>query len=164
MKGQFTQIGPRWRVSNGIFYILKPGKMRFEYAAPNPFLVVSDGDWVYVKNRKRNRVDHYPLTATPLRLILDKKVNFFKETKIKAVEQTDELTTVTLQDSSSFASGPLVLVYDKTARQLQQWVIVDDRGRRTTVSLSNIEKGVNPNPKLFVMKLPRSKLPGQEDR
>jgi len=164
MKGQFTQIGPRGRVSNGIFYIVKPGKMRFEYAAPNPFLVVSDGSWVYVKNRKRNRVDHYPLTATPLRLILDKKVNFFKETKIQAVEQTDELTTVTLQDTSSFASGSLVLVYDKIARQLQQWVVVDDRGRRTTVSLSNIEKGVKPNPKLFVMKLPRSKLRGQEDR
>lgn len=90
MKGQFTQTGPRGRVSSGVFYIVKPGRMRFEYAPPNPLLVVSDGSWLYVKNRKRNRVDHYPLTTTPLRLILDQKVNLFKETKIQSVSETDE--------------------------------------------------------------------------
>jgi len=163
MKGQFTQIGPRGRVSNGIFYIVKPGRMRFEYAAPNPFLVVSDGSWVFVKNRTRKRVDHYPLTATPLRLILDKKVNFFKETEIQSVDQTSELTTLTLQDTSSFASGSLVLVFDKLAQRLQQWVVVDDRGRRTTVSLSNIEKDITADPKLFKVKLPKSNFRDEQD-
>lgn len=164
MKGQFNQIGPRGRVSSGTFYIVKPGRMRFEYAPPNPLLVVSDGSWLYVKNRKRNRVDHYPLTTTPLRLILDQKVNFFKETKIQSVAMTPELTTVTVKDTSAFASGSLVLVYDKAARALQQWVVVDERGRRTTVTLSGIENGIKANPKLFVMKLPKSKLGDDIDR
>lgn len=164
MKGQFTQIGPRGRVSSGVFYIVKPGRMRFEYAPPNPLLVVADGSWLYVKNRKRNRVDHYPLTTTPLRLILDQKVNFFKETKIQSVAETAELTTVTVKDTSAFASGSLVLVYDKAAKKLQQWVVVDERGRRTTVSLSDIENGIKANPKLFVMKLPKSKFKDEVDR
>lgn len=164
MKGAFTQIGPRGRVSNGIFYIVKPGRMRFEYAAPNPFLVVSDGSWVYVKNRTKNRVDHYPLTATPLRLILDKKVDFFKETKIETIDQTSELTTVTLKDTSSFASGSLVLVFDKASQALQQWIVVDERGRRTTVSISDIKKGVKPDPKLFKVKLPKSEFKNDSDR
>ncbi len=163
MKGQFTQTGPRGRVSSGVFYIVKPGRMRFEYAPPNPLLVVSDGSWLYVKNRKRNRVDHYPLTTTPLRLILDQKVNLFKETKIQSVSETDELTTVMLKDTSTFASGSLVLVFDKINRVLQQWVVIDERGRRTTVSLSNIENDIRANPKLFVMKLPRSNLRDAED-
>ena len=30
----------------------KPGRMRFEYAAPNPTLIVSDGRWVAVENRQ----------------------------------------------------------------------------------------------------------------
>ena len=163
MKGQFTQTGPRGRVSSGVFYIVKPGRMRFEYAPPNPLLVVSDGSWLYVKNRKRNRVDHYPLTTTPLRLILDQKVNLFKETKIQSVSETDELTTVMLKDTSAFASGSLVLVFDKINRVLQQWVVIDERGRRTTVSLSNIENDIRANPKLFVMKLPKSNLRNAED-
>jgi len=164
MKGEFTQIGPRGRVSNGVFYIVKPGRMRFEYADPNPFLVVSDGSWVFVKNRTKERVDHYPLTATPLRLILDKKVNFFKETKIQSVDQTSELTTITLKDTSSFASGSLVLVFDKAAQNLQQWVVVDERGRRTTVSISNIEKDIKADPKLFKVKLPKSNFNNEQDR
>jgi len=163
MKGEFTQIGPRGRVSSGIFYIVKPGRMRFEYAPPNPLLVVSDGSWLYVKNRKRNRVDSYPLTTTPLRLILDQKVNFFRETEIQSVSETPELTTVTVKDTSAFASGSLVLVFDKVKQVLQQWVVVDERGRRTVVSLSNIENGIRANPKLFVMKLPKTKLKDEGD-
>jgi outer membrane lipoprotein-sorting protein len=50
MKGEFTQVSPKGNVSAGVFYISKPGKMRFEYAPPNPFVIVSDGRWVTVKN------------------------------------------------------------------------------------------------------------------
>jgi outer membrane lipoprotein-sorting protein len=157
MKGEFTQIGPRGRVSSGIFYIVKPGRMRFEYAPPNPLIVVSDGTWVTVKNRRRKKADQYPLTSTPLRIILDNKVNLFKETKIQSVQQSPELATITLKDTSAFASGSLVLVYDKKAKVLQQWIVVDERGRRTVVTLSNIERNVSADPKLFKIKIPKSK-------
>src|SRR5262249_40667205 len=65
MKGEFTQVSPKGNVSAGVFYISKPGKMRFEYAPPNPFVIVSDGRWVTVKNNAKNRADQYPLSATP---------------------------------------------------------------------------------------------------
>ena len=45
------QIGPEGQLDQGRFYIDKPGPMRFEYAAPNPTLVVSDGRLVAVENR-----------------------------------------------------------------------------------------------------------------
>jgi len=57
LQGEFTQIGPTGRVSKGVFYLSKPGKMRFEYAAPNPFIIVSDGSWVVVKNRAKDKSD-----------------------------------------------------------------------------------------------------------
>ena len=37
----------------------------------------------------------------------------------------------------------------RTSKALQQWVVVDGKGRRTTVSLENIVAGVQPDPKLF---------------
>src|SRR3954466_587508 len=55
MKGEFAQVSPKGNVSAGIFYISKPGKMRFEYAPPNPFIIVSDGRWVTVKNNAKNK-------------------------------------------------------------------------------------------------------------
>ena len=44
MKGSFVQLGPDGQIDEGVFYIEKPGRMRFEYHAPNPVLIVSDGE------------------------------------------------------------------------------------------------------------------------
>lgn len=166
MKGKFTQISPSGKVANGTFFIVKPGLMRFEYAAPNPLLIISDGTWVTVKNRARKKADQYPLTSTPLRLILEKKVNLFKETKIQEIRESAEISSVTLRDTSVFASGSLTLVFDRKSKTIQQWVVVDERGRRTAVTLSDIEKGISADPKLFKVKIPKSRhqIDREQDR
>src|SRR5205823_12608097 len=55
LQGEFTQTSPKGIVSKGVFYLSKPGKMRFEYSAPNPFIIVSDGTWVTIKNRAKDQ-------------------------------------------------------------------------------------------------------------
>ena len=44
---------------------------------------------------------------------------------------------------------------ESVKNQLQQWIIVDGKGRRTTVSLANLESGMKIDPKLFVVKIDR---------
>ncbi len=157
IKGDFTQVGPRGNVSTGVFYISKPGRMRFEYAPPNPFIVVADGTWVTIKNNVRNKVDQYPLSATPLRLVLANQVDLMQEADVKSVDMENGLTTVVLEDKARLVPGQLVLVYDSQHKRLQQWVIVDGQGRRTTISLNNIEASNQPDPNLFVVNLPTRK-------
>jgi outer membrane lipoprotein-sorting protein len=157
LQGEFTQIGPTGNVSKGVFIISKPGKMRFEYASPNPYIIVSDGQWVTIKNRAKERGDQYPLSQTPLRLVLAEGVNLAKETKVLAVEKVDGITSITLEDRKRAVPGQLVLVYDESRKALQQWVVIDGKGRRTTVSLENIETGVKADPKLFEIKIDRAK-------
>ena len=164
LEGMFTQIGPRGRVSTGKFIIAKPGRMRFEYAPPNPFVVVSDGTWVAVKNKSRKRVDHYPLSSTPLRLILARNINFFKDANVKSVKQHDGLTTITLNDLSKFVSGSLILVFDSRQHQLQQWIVIDDRGRRTSVSINNVKTGGKFNPAIFRVKTPENRRQQERDK
>ena len=157
IKGEFTQVGPQGNVSTGVFYISKPGRMRFEYAPPNPFIVVSDGTWVTIKNNARNMADQYPLSATPLRLVLADRIDLMHEADIKSVNVQDGLTTVVLEDKDGLVPGQLVLVYDNKRKELQSWVIVDGQGRRTTISLENIEAANHPDPKLFAVSVPASK-------
>ena len=40
LQGEFTQISPKGNISKGVMFISKPGKLRFEYSPPNPFLLV----------------------------------------------------------------------------------------------------------------------------
>lgn len=82
LEGEFTQVSSKGNVSKGVFVISKPGKMRFEYAAPNPFVIVSDGTWVTVKNRAKDKAEEYPLSQTPLRLVLDDDIDLLKEANI----------------------------------------------------------------------------------
>ncbi len=149
LKGEFTQISPRGRVATGVFYIAKPGRMRFEYAPPVPFVIVSDGSWVAMRNNKKATVDYYPLSKTPLRMVLASRVNLARDAIIKKVEERNGLTIVTLQDKDRMVPGHLVLVFDNGRNVLQQWIVIDGQGRRTTVSLSNMQPGVKVAAKLF---------------
>jgi outer membrane lipoprotein-sorting protein len=155
LQGEFTQVSSKGNVSKGLFVIAKPGKMRFEYAPPNPFIIVSDGTWVTIKNRAKDRAEEYPLSQTPLRLVLDDDINLLEEANILAVETKDGLTTITLQDRKKTVPGQLIIVYDEARKALQQWVVVDGQGRRTTVSLENIVAGGTPDPKLFEIEVRR---------
>ena len=158
MKGEFTQVSPNGNVSAGVFYISKPGKMRFEYAPPNPFVIVSDGRLVTVKNNAKNKADQYPLSATPLNLMLAKDVDLLKEAKILGVEEKSGVFWVTLESRDSLVPGQLVLVYDPDSSALQQWIVVDGQGRKTTVNIAKLEPGVQPDPKLFEIELPKRRL------
>jgi outer membrane lipoprotein-sorting protein len=155
MTGEFVQIGPRGGISKGMFYISKPGKLRFDYLKPNPFLIVSDGTWVVIKNRKNNRMDHYPLSATPLNLILSKNVNLRKNARILGVKTEGNAIILTLAAKSKAVPGKLTLIYDKTNETLKEWVVIDGENRRTSISLVSIDGGVRLNPKLFVVRKQR---------
>jgi outer membrane lipoprotein-sorting protein len=158
IQGEFTQISPKGNLSRGVFYILKPGKMRFEYAPPNPYLIVADGKWLTIKNTVKEKGDQFPLSQTPLRLVLGNRVDILRETDIIDFSERDGVVTVTIEDrKNTLGSGQLVLVFDKTRNLLLQWAVIDSKGRRTTVSLENVVEGVKPDPKLFVVKINRKK-------
>jgi outer membrane lipoprotein-sorting protein len=153
LQGEFIQVGPRGHVSQGVFYLSKPGKLRFEYSAPNPFLIVSDGTWVIVNNRKRNKAEYYPLSATPLRLVLNEKVDLLDQARIIHVKEDKESVSVTLEDKDQLVAGQLTVVFDARSMELRQWVVIDGQGLQTTITLQGLKDDVAADPKLFEVKL-----------
>ena len=155
LTGQFVQVGPRGNVSNGTFYISKPGKMRFEYNPPSPYLIVSDGTWVVIQNKKNKRTDHYPLSSTPLKLVLGDDVDLTKEARILDVASAEGSITLTLASKNRAVPGRLQIVYNEATAAVEQWAIVDGEGRRTTVSLSELKVGGEHDAALFKVRKPR---------
>lgn len=155
LKSDFTQISSKGQMAQGTLLISKPGKLRFEYAPPNPMLIVSDGKWLTIKNRAKEKGDQFPLSATPLRLVVSPQVDLAAETDVIGYESKDGITSVSLADRKSSLGGYIVLVFDEQRSQLQQWIIVDGKDRRTTVQLANIETGGKFDPKLFIGKIDR---------
>lgn len=154
LQGQFVQIGPKGGVSRGVFYLETPGRIRFDYSAPNPLLVVCDGSYVTVYDRHSGQADYYPLSRTPLRIILDKPVDFRRQARVLAALSHDGLSVLTLEDRDRSVPGRLTVMFDTRKNQLRQWTIDDGRGNRTIISLSNLQSGLHQDPSLF--KLPVS--------
>jgi outer membrane lipoprotein-sorting protein len=152
MKGSFVQLGPDGQIDEGVFYIEKPGRMRFEYHAPNPLLIVSDGDTVAVQNRRLNTVDHYPLFSTPLSLILSDDLNLKRNPSIANLSREPGEIIVTARAASAKVNGNLTLVFTDPGLELRQWTIVDAQGLSTTVSVRDVLTGVPIDPSQF--KLP----------
>jgi outer membrane lipoprotein-sorting protein len=155
MQGKFVQISPRGQQTSGKVMISKPGKMRFEYDNPSPLLIVADGTWLTITTKKMDRGDQFPLSATPLRLVVSTKIDLLAETNVLGFEQTDGITAIALQDRKSKVGGYITLIYDEANNVLQQWIVTDGKGRKTTVQLAELETGVEFNPKLFKAKIVR---------
>ena len=150
LKGDFSQVGSKGNLATGILYISKPGKLRFDYSG-NPTLIIADGRWLTMMDRNRMRGDQFPLSATPLRLVVSPQVDLLSETDVIAMDTKDGLTSVTLQDrKDSLGGGYITLIFDEKLKQLSQWTVVDSKNRRTTVQLSHLVYGDKFDPKLFV--------------
>jgi outer membrane lipoprotein-sorting protein len=150
LKSNFSQVGSKGNLSNGVLYISKPGKLRFDYAG-NPTLIISDGRWLTMMDRNRMRGDQFPIANTPLRLVVNQQVDLLAETDVIAIDSKDGLTTVSLQDrKESLGGGYITLIFDEKLKHLTQWTVVDSKDRHTTVQLSHIEYGGKFDPKLFV--------------
>lgn len=156
LQGEFVQSGPGKYLASGKFYLSKPGKLRFEYTPPNPILVVADGVYVIVKDRKLETADHYPIGMTPLKFVLADKIDLINETKIIHVYQDPQTLSVTLEDKSVLVPGRLTLQFDNKKMELTQWVIIDGQGQRTTIAMRNIVKGVKADPGLFKVRIQRN--------
>ncbi len=151
LEGSFVQIGPEGQVDQGRFYIDKPGRMRFEYAPPNPTLIVSDGKDVVVENTKLNTIDRYPLWETPLDLILGNDLDLRHNDAIVSVEHQEGRLVVNARSHSKRANGNITLVFSEPDLALRQWTVVDAQGLLTTVSVRDYKKDAAVNPSLFVV-------------
>lgn len=142
MTGEFVQFGPRGEQTGGKFFLERPGKIRFNYDGPSKFQVIADGQSVVILNKKLKTSDLYPLSKTPLKLLLADRIDLSGD-RVKNVKEEDDLTTIQLGDKSVFGNSKITMMFDPKSYELRQWTITDAQGKDTTVMIFNTREGVN---------------------
>jgi outer membrane lipoprotein-sorting protein len=150
LKGEFVQLDPNGATEQGEVYIQKPGKMRFEYKPPSTVLVVSDGVDVAVFNRKLNTKDRYPLSTTPLNILLSDHVNLKGSSSVIGIDHKPGEIVVRARSNDRRVTGNITIVFSDPELALKQWTVVDAQGLATTVTLRNVQTGVALAPELFL--------------
>lgn len=149
-KGEFTQINSDGTISTGTIYIKRPGRVRFEYNAPETGLVVAGSNTVVIYDTKSNQPpETYPLSRTPLSIILARNVNLGQAKMVTGHSYDGTATTVTAQDPENPQYGNIQMKFTGPTPELRQWIINDGNGTQTTVVLGALEKGGNLPNSLF---------------
>ncbi len=150
MTGNFVQVAPDGRRTQGEFYISKPGRVRFEYDDPSPISLIADGQSVVVRDRNLATQDVYPLSQTPLRFLLADHVDLMKDTNLVAVYADDVFVTVVVEEKNSIVgTSRLMIMFSAKDMQLKQWTVTDPQGYDTTVAVYNIDTSKRPDPSMF---------------
>jgi outer membrane lipoprotein-sorting protein len=149
-QGAFTQINDDGTIDTGTIYIKRPGRVRFEYAPPNPALVLAGAGSVAVFDARSNTgPDIYPLSQTPLSIILERNVDLTRARMVVGHSSDGTSTTVTAQDPDNPEYGNIQLVFTANPTQLRQWKINDQGGGTTTVVLGEMTVGGNISNRQF---------------
>lgn len=141
-QGEFTQINDDGTISTGEILIKRPGKMRFEYNAPDDALVIAANQAVYIVDKKSNQApETYPLRRTPLSIILARTVDLSQSNMVTGHSFDGTATVVTAQDPQRPEVGSIQMLFTANPVELRQWVINDGNGNTTTVVLGELKKG-----------------------
>lgn len=149
-EGEFTQINPDGTISTGTIYIKRPNRVRFEYNPPEQSLVVAGGGQVAIFDPRSDAgADRYPLSQTPLKIILERNIDLSRSGMVTRHVSDGTTTTVTAQDPDRPELGNIQMVYTAAPVELRQWIVTDDTGQQTTVILGDLAKDGNVPDILF---------------
>jgi outer membrane lipoprotein-sorting protein len=134
----------------GKLYVLKPGRLRFEYAQPATMEIIADGTSVAIRDRKLQTQEIYFISQTPLKFLLKSQMKLEKDVKIIDVSATESGTLITVEDSTTFGgTSRIKLNFDNTKFSLTQWEVTDPQGYVTSVTLHNVDLKTVPEKGLF---------------
>ena len=154
VEGAFTQINDDGTIQTGTVYISRPGKVRFEYDPPEETLVLASGGAVAIFDPKGNAgPETYPLDRTPLKIILDERVDLTRERMVTGHDTDGAATVVTAQDPENPDQGRLQMLFTGPPVELRQWRILDASGGETTVVLGETTVGRPLPDRLFNIQL-----------
>ncbi|MCU7871325.1 MAG: outer membrane lipoprotein chaperone LolA [Candidatus Thiodiazotropha sp. (ex Lucinoma borealis)] len=138
-------------ISHGVFYLKRPGLLRWEYDAPGEQLIVADGDRIWLHDIELEQVSHRSqqaaLKGTPAQLLSD-LAPITEHFQVNDLGEQDSLSWVELlpkEKEAQFASVRLAL----NDNRLQRMVMVDNFGQTTRFFFDNVQRNPTLNDALF---------------
>lgn len=147
--GTFKQINADGSTSTGKLYLQRPNRMRFEYGKDRTVVMASGGQVAVFDGKSNQPHQEYPLSKTPLSIILAENVNLGRANMVTGHGEYKGMTVVQAQDPAHPEHGNIQLFFGAGPTQLRQWVVTDDTGKKTTVILDGLQTGVQIRPSAF---------------
>lgn len=160
LKAHFLQVAPDGGLSEGTAWLDRPGRMRFQYDPPAPFILVANHGLLLFRDTKLNQTSTIPLSQTPLGILLADQVQLSGDVTVTALTREPGQVRVSLVRTASPSDGTLTLIFAETPLTLRQWTVLDAQHKETRVTLYNVELGGRFDQDLFNVAVPGANATG----
>lgn len=155
LRARFLQVAPDGGLSRGDAWLVRPGRMRFQYDPPAPFLLVGGNGLLVFHDSQLKQTSNIPLSSTPLGLLLQDNLKLSGDiTIVSFVRQPGQLQ-VGLVRTASPQDGVLTLIFADNPLALRQWTVLDQQRKETSVTLTDVQLGGSYPASLFEFVDPR---------
>ena len=149
LQARFLQVANTGATAQGILSLKRPGLMRFEYDAPSPILLVSDGTWLVFQDNELEQTTHVPLGSTPLSVLVEDPVDFKTDLEVLDVARNPGVIRLLMRMRDDPEAGMVQMVFSDAPLALRQWTITDAQGVEVKVALLETRRGMTFNDDLF---------------
>ncbi len=149
LHARFRQTAPNGAVSEGQAWLSRPGRLRFQYDPPSPFLLVGGSGLLVFHDAKLKQTSNIPLDSTPLGILLQDNLRLSGEVTVTKVARLPGQIQVSLVRTRTPQDGTLTLIFADQPLALRQWAVVDPQRLETRVTLYNVEVGGTFDASLF---------------
>ena len=149
MTATFHQAVANGGAASGHVWMSRPGKMRFQYDPPNELLLLADTFYLYSWDPELKSMQKVGLKSTPAWFLLRDPISFSADIAVTRFEHSGNTVRVTVVQAAEPNQGSLTMEFTENPLVLRQWTVVDQKGKTTTVTLSDLQFGMALDPNLF---------------
>ncbi|WP_239020223.1 LolA family protein [Novacetimonas pomaceti] len=148
LTAQFHQVAPDGKQSTGTAWLDRTNRrMRFQYDAPSPLLLVANHDQVVFNDSQLGQTTTMPMDKTPIGLLLRPHLELSGDVRVTALMHEGPEIEITLVRDESPGDGSLTLLFHEgKTLLLRGWIVQDAQGASTRVDLLHATVGGPPPP------------------
>jgi outer membrane lipoprotein-sorting protein len=149
VQARFVQSNPNGSVVQGTLYIRRPGRMRFEYDAPSKLKIVADGTQVTLWDPATRDFGQWPIGWTAASFLVREPFKLSGDLTVESLQRTGDGLQLTIVQTRKPQEGKIIVRLAENPLTLRGWSIIDNRGNKVDVSLTDLKTGVQLADSLF---------------
>jgi outer membrane lipoprotein-sorting protein len=139
ISADFVQVASDGTSAEGKLAFRRPSSMKITYGKGDELQLITSSVWLHVDRPDERLLTSYPISETPLSLILADKVSLRLDGYETLVLPTIAgIVRIQIAKDDGAGAGRLTLEFSEKPFQFRRWIVLDAAGIETSVTLQNI--------------------------